>query len=257
MGLIHPSGGSLIIRFGICFINSIYHCHLSFTIMFGFQTFSFLLTFRYRRDFKLLLYRILFIWELNIIVIDHIIAYNNNFAWTVSILYLMQRQWILEWTVSFNCLHLFVNVIYKLQHINNKKHGCLFLKDSAKDLNLWVTLWDVWWHFPCDCVWHGWCRSVTARHNNAVTSVHHCHSVSTPSRQHNSQSLETLRLRSICHLLSSAQVVSRMWRGGCKVEGNVRSMTRHDLMTFMSCHHCSLCDSPLFSSVRLHSLQSS
>ena len=38
MGLIHPSRGSLIIRFGICFINSIYHCHLSFTILFGFQT---------------------------------------------------------------------------------------------------------------------------------------------------------------------------------------------------------------------------
>ena len=256
MGLIHPSGGSLIIRFGICFINSIYHCHLSFTIMFGFQTFSFLLT-RYRRDFKLLLYRILFIWELNIIVIDHIIAYNNNFAWTCCILCNGNESWSGQFHLIACICKCHQKCIYKLQHKQQKTRGCLFSKDSAKDLNLWVTLWDVWWHFPCDCVWHGWCRSVTARHNNAVTSVHHCHSVSTPSRQHNSQSLETLRLRSICHLLSSAQVVSRMWRGGCKVEGNVRSMTRHDLMTFMSCHHCSLCDSPLFSSVRLHSLQSS
>ena len=50
MGLIHPSGGSLIIRFGICFINSIYHCHLSFTIMFGFQTFSFFIDFQILLD---------------------------------------------------------------------------------------------------------------------------------------------------------------------------------------------------------------
>ena len=47
----------------------------------------------------------------------------------------------------------------------------------------------------------------------------------------------------------------RMWQGECKVGGNVRSVTWHDLMTFMSRHHCSLCDSSLFFSVRLHSTQ--
>ena len=129
-----------------------------------------------------------------------------------------------------------------------QKHGCIFSKNSAKDLNLWVTPSDVWWHFPCDCVWHGWCRSVTARHNNAVTSVHHCHCQHTIPATHNSE--RVFRHWDWKYL---AVKLIRMWRGGCKVEGNVRSMTRHDLMTFMSCHHCSLCDSPLFSSVRLHS----
>ena len=126
MGLIHPSGGSLIIRFGICFINSIYHCHLSFTIMFGFQTFSFLLTFRYRRDFKLLLYRILFIWELNIIVIDHIIAYNNNFAWTCCILCNGNESWSGQFRLIACICKCHQKCIYKLRHKQQKTRVFIF-----------------------------------------------------------------------------------------------------------------------------------